>query len=210
MEDYKQRRQREAAQTEQAILQAAMRLCRQKAFDKVSVREICSLAGITTGAFYHHFPSKEALLAKGFSSLDGYVKQALAGHENQPPEQRLVIILTSYADFMEGLGWELAARYYQQRLGSCAASTLEPQRFTLRAICQCLDEAGRAGLLHGAPPPEWIADFVFRHFRGVVIDWVLNRGSYRLADKLRQDYRFFEGAFRSGGPAQQPEGAAHP
>ena len=85
MEDYKQRRQREAAQTEQAILQAAMRLCRQKAFDKVSVREICSLAGITTGAFYHHFPSKEALLAKGFSSLDGYVKQALAGHENQPP-----------------------------------------------------------------------------------------------------------------------------
>ena len=184
MEDYKQRRQREAAQTEQAILQAAMRLCRQKAFDKVSVREICSLAGITTGA--------------------------LAGHENQPPEQRLVIILTSYADFMEGLGWELAARYYQQRLGSCAASTLDPQRFTLRAICQCLDEAGRAGLLHGAPPPEWIADFVFRHFRGVVIDWVLNRGSYRLADKLRQDYRFFEGAFRSGGPAQQPEGAAHP
>ena len=208
MEDYKQRRQREAAQ--QAILQAAMRLCRQKAFDKVSVREICSLAGITTGAFYHHFPSKEALLAKGVSSLDGYVKQALAGHENQPPEQRLVIILTSYADFMEGLGWELAARYYQQRLGSCAASTLDPQRFTLRAICQCLDEAGRAGLLHGAPPPEWIADFVFRHFRGVVIDWVLNRGSYRLADKLRQDYRFFEGAFRSGGPAQQREGAAHP
>ena len=46
MEDYKQRRQREAAQTEQAILKAAMQLCRRKAFDKVSVREICSLAGI--------------------------------------------------------------------------------------------------------------------------------------------------------------------
>ncbi len=72
MEDYKQRRQREAAQTEQAILQAAMRLCRQKAFDKVSVREICSLAGITTGAFYHHFPSKEALLAKGILSKCEY------------------------------------------------------------------------------------------------------------------------------------------
>ena len=75
---------------------------------------------------------------------------------------------------------------------------MDPQRFTLSAICQCLDEAGRTGLLHGAPPPEWIADFVFRHFRGVVIDWVLNRGSYRLADKLRQDYSFFEGTFRGG------------
>ena len=94
------------------------------------------------------------------------------------------------------------------------AGDLEGARYAVSMIVgrdtQCLDEAGRAGLLHGAPPPEWIADFVFRHFRGVVIDWVLNRGSYRLADKLRQDYRFFEGAFRSGGPAQQPEGAAHP
>ena len=135
------------------------------------------------------------------------MKQALAGHEGLPPEQRLAIILTSYAGFMEGLGWELAARYYQQRLGSCAASTLDPQRFTLSAICQCLDEAGQAGLLHGAPPPEWIADFVFRHFRGVVIDWILNRGSYRLADKLRQDYSFFEGTFRGSAPQKGGDAA---
>ena len=66
MEDYKQRRQREAAQTEQAILQAAMRLCRQKAFDKVSVREICSLAGITTGAFTIIFRRQRRCWPRGF------------------------------------------------------------------------------------------------------------------------------------------------
>lgn len=53
--DYRQRRKEQAQQTEQAILQAAMELARENSFDKVSVRDICQRAGITTGAFYHHF-----------------------------------------------------------------------------------------------------------------------------------------------------------
>ena len=67
--DYRQRRKEQAQQTEQAILQAAMELARENSFDKVSVRDICQRAGITTGAFYHHFRSKEDLLSRGFSPL---------------------------------------------------------------------------------------------------------------------------------------------
>ena len=199
MEDYQQRRQRMAAHTQQAILNAAMELCRDKSFDKVSVRDICHRAGITTGAFYHHFPSKEAMLARGFSSLDEYIKQELQKQGPQQPAQRLALILTSYANFMESLGWELTARYYQQRLGNCDNSTLDPQRFTLHAIHACLQQAAQEGIIRSQPSTQWIADFVFRHFRGVVIDWVLNQGSYSLIEKLRQDYRFFESAFQNGG-----------
>ena len=57
--DYHERRRLQAQQTQQAILEAAMVLSRENSFDKVSVRDICQKAGITTGAFYHHFRSKE-------------------------------------------------------------------------------------------------------------------------------------------------------
>ena len=67
---YAQRRQAQARQTERNILQAALTLMRERGFDKVSIRDICKQAGITTGAFYHHFPSKESLLNKGFAPLD--------------------------------------------------------------------------------------------------------------------------------------------
>lgn len=69
--DYRQRRKEQAQQTEQAILQAAMELARENSFDKVSVRDICQRAGITTGAFYHHFRSKEDLLSRGFPPWTG-------------------------------------------------------------------------------------------------------------------------------------------
>ena len=105
---YAQRRQAQARQTERNILQAALTLMRERGFDKVSIRDICKQADITTGAFYHHFPSKESLLNKGFAPLDDYMEAALRGHEADEPAERLGHILSAYARFMEEEGGELS------------------------------------------------------------------------------------------------------
>ncbi len=200
--DYQQRRKEQAQQTEQAILQAALELARANSFDKISVRDICQRAGITTGAFYHHFRSKEDLLSRGFAPLDRYMEQALAGHESDSPPVRLRLILSTYAAFIEQQGWELAARYYQRRLDAPDdASSMDPTRYTLRAMLDCLRQAEAEGLLLPGYAPEWTADFCFRHFRGVVIDWILHRGSYPLWPKLEQDYTLFQQIFQT--PPQQ-------
>ena len=197
MNEYTERRRLQAHETEQAILRAAMELSREQTFDKVSVRDICKKAGITTGAFYHHFRSKDELLSRGFASLDACMENALRGHENDPPEQRLRLILWNYASFMEDLGWELVARYYQQRRGAPSFQSMDSRRFTLRALLKCLTDAECEHKLLPIQTPEWIAQFLFRHFRGVVVDWTINRGSYSLLEKLEQDYRFFEGIFQA-------------
>nr|WP_245185013.1 TetR/AcrR family transcriptional regulator [Flavonifractor sp. AGMB03687] len=181
-------------------MQAAMDLSRKQSFDKVSIREICQQAGITTGAFYHHFRSKEDLLSRGFAPLDTYLEQALAGHEDEPPAQRLWRLMTNYAQFLENLGWELVARYYQRRLDSPDdTSSMDSSRFTLRAMANCLGQAEAEGGLLPGWSAEWTADFLLRHFRGVVIDWTLHRGSYQLLSRLEQDYTLFSQVFRTGG-----------
>lgn len=194
--EYQQRRKEQARQTEQAILQAAMDLSRQKAFDKVSVRDICQKAGITTGAFYHHFKSKDEMLLRGFAPLDRYMEEALAGHESDPPLERLWLLLTTYANFMESLGWELVTRYYQQRLGTPPSHSIDPHRFTYRSMVECLRQCEDQGWLPAGYSPEWMADFLFRHFRGVVIDWIVHQGSYPLLSKLEQDYILFSHIFQ--------------
>ena len=93
MEGYKERRRRQGQHTEECILQAALTLMRERGFDQVSVRDICAHAGITTGAFYHHFRSKDELLERGFAPLDQYMERQISGHENDPFPQRLSRIL---------------------------------------------------------------------------------------------------------------------
>lgn len=49
------------------IIDVAVRLINEKGFDNVSVSEITKAAGVSKGAFYIHFESKEDLIAKQIS-----------------------------------------------------------------------------------------------------------------------------------------------
>ena len=81
------------------ILAAAGRLFRQRGFDGVSVAEIMKEAGLTHGAFYGYFPSKEALIAEAAA-------QALAPAAKYMPAEQ-------FADTY------LSPRHRDDRAGGC-------------------------------------------------------------------------------------------
>jgi TetR/AcrR family transcriptional repressor of nem operon len=57
-----------AAENRAALVQAAGHLFRERGIDGVGVAEISKKAGLTHGALYAQFPSKEALAAEAFTS----------------------------------------------------------------------------------------------------------------------------------------------
>lgn len=194
-QEYLQRRKLQAQETQRKILSSALFLMRERGFDKVSIRDICKAAGITTGAFYHHFPSKEALLEQGFAPLDDYMRRAMEGHDGEAPADRLWRILASYAQFMED-SRELIGRYYQRRLAEPHFHSMDPDRYTLRVMLDCFRQAEREGILRIDRNPEWVADFCYRHFRGLVIDWILRDYGYPLLPKMEEDYQLFAAMFQ--------------
>ena len=70
------------------ILAAAARLFRLRGFEDVTVAEVMKDAGLTHGAFYGHFPSKEALIAEA-------IGQALAP---APEDAKTRMPAAAYAD----------------------------------------------------------------------------------------------------------------
>ena len=148
--EYAQRRKLQSEATARRILHTALELMRSQGFDQVSVRDICKAAGITTGAFYHHFPSKDALLEYGFAPLDDSVAAAMAGHEAEPPERRLWRLLSAYAEFMED-SRELIGRYYQRRIAVPGTKSMDSRRYIHQAMLDCFRQAGRGDRLGPAP-----------------------------------------------------------
>ena len=53
--------QQRSEETRTRIMDAAVRLFSTRGFAAASVDDICAEAGISKGAFYHHFESKQAL-----------------------------------------------------------------------------------------------------------------------------------------------------
>jgi AcrR family transcriptional regulator len=58
-------RERRHRQTSADIRDAAVRLARERGFDKVTVEEICTQAGISSRTFFNYFPNKESAIAYG-------------------------------------------------------------------------------------------------------------------------------------------------
>jgi AcrR family transcriptional regulator len=62
-------RERRHRQTSADIRDAAVRLARERGFDKVTVEEICTQAGISARTFFNYFPNKESAIAYGPSDI---------------------------------------------------------------------------------------------------------------------------------------------
>ena len=61
LDDQEKKVQQRSEETRGRMLEAALRLFSQSGYDATSVAEICQAAGVSKGAFYHHFPTKHAV-----------------------------------------------------------------------------------------------------------------------------------------------------
>ena len=80
--------QERSLETRAGILDAAVTLFADKGYDATGVAEICAAAGVSKGAFYHHFPSKHAvflaILEDWLAALDIQMEQKLTEAEDIP------------------------------------------------------------------------------------------------------------------------------
>jgi AcrR family transcriptional regulator len=84
--------QQRSEETRTQLMNSAIKLFSSHGFNAASVDDICKDAGVSKGAFYHHFESKQALF---LALLDGWLKtidNAIeASHEKSAPETFLQI-----------------------------------------------------------------------------------------------------------------------
>jgi AcrR family transcriptional regulator len=63
--------QQRSEETRAKIIESAIKLFSARGFNSASVDDICEEAGVSKGAFYHHFESKQALF---LALLDGWLQ----------------------------------------------------------------------------------------------------------------------------------------
>lgn len=80
------------------LLDAALKVIREKGYAATSVDDLCHAAGVTKGAFFHHFASKEDLAvaaASYWSEVTGAFFRGAPYHAHKDPLDRVL----GYIDF---------------------------------------------------------------------------------------------------------------
>lgn len=84
------------------LLNAALALIREKGFSGMTVDDLCGRAGVTKGAFFHYFKSKDALgvaAAEHWSAVTGALFERAPYHDPEDPLDRVL----AYIEFRRAL-----------------------------------------------------------------------------------------------------------
>jgi len=150
------------------LIEAATRLFADKGFDRVAVQEVVDLAGVTKGAMYHYFGSKDDLLHEIYGSLlrmqTERLERVAAGPA--PVAERLHaaaldVVVTSVENF------DQAKVYFRSadRLAEDRRRAMRAERRRYHERFRSLVEEGQAAGVFRVDVP---ADLVVHNFFGAV------------------------------------------
>ncbi len=132
-----------SSDTLEKIQQAALEEFSEKGFLGASLRQIVKNAGVTTGAFYGYFSSKEALFASivepHAAALMGRFMEAQTGFADLPEKEQPAHMGEASGDYVLDGGLHLPAS------GAGKAAALRGGRNQLRAFCP-QHGGGRGGI----------------------------------------------------------------
>jgi TetR/AcrR family transcriptional repressor of nem operon len=136
------------------LLDAAMQVIREQGYSATTVDDICGAAGLTKGAFFHHFKSKEDLGVAATAHFAEMAEQLFGGapyHELADPLDRLL----GYIDFRAAILTGPIAGF------TCLLGTMVQETFethpAIREVC------GRYISAHAAMLARDIAQAKARH-----------------------------------------------
>jgi AcrR family transcriptional regulator len=171
------KRQEKALETKNRIYAAAIELMDREGFENITIADISEKAGVSVGAFYHHFESKNDILAEIFHQADEYFStQVISGLKRDSIPEQIVEYFDHYARFNVASGVEMTQQLFNPKI----KFFIEEGRPMLTILQDLIRRGQERKEIRADEGPEEIARFLFVMARGVVFEWSLYDGSYDL------------------------------
>ncbi len=150
------KQQERSQETRSHILAAAEQSFAERGYDITSVDSICRAAGVSKGAFYHHFPSKgavfAALLDEWLNNLDTQLAAMRASAASIPLQVAAMASSVDGIYRVAGAQWNILLEFWAKAKvdPAVARSSIEMLRRYQGYFRELLERGQREGSLHVA------------------------------------------------------------
>jgi AcrR family transcriptional regulator len=168
------RRDKQKAETFLDIMRSAEELFLEQGFEKTSMRQIAEHSGLTKGALYHHFDSKEALLDRLCAEHHRVLVDA-AGSVAEDRSLSCFVRIRGVIELARDMGMShlsFVSEYLKVRNDEGSVMLKErlkkyDKKYYTALIGPLLKEAKEKGECDFSAPPELLAVFLYQLDQGV-------------------------------------------
>lgn len=185
------KRKAQGAETKKKLYEIAERLFREHNYSDVNVEDITHEAGITKGAFYVHFESKDALIATLITNyaarVDMDYKTFLETLPGDMPATEVLLALTDKISetLLHKIGYDNMKKVYQMLLAGTVDT--EAVKGYSRELYTLFYSVLQKGIQCGEFTSTLSLDALSRHFvmaiRGVSYEWCVRYPDFDLREQ---------------------------
>lgn len=174
-------RQAQAIRTKNRILNAAITLMDEKGFNDTSIEEISKKAGVSVGAFYHYYKSKNDIFFETYKIFDDYLANEVAPLLIQDETfDRIVTIFKYYARYNKNRGLDAVRQLYNTQ----NKYFIDKGRYIYILLEKVINAGQEKKEITRNMGAEGIADYLLIMARGVIYDWCLHEADYNLEEMM--------------------------
>ena len=176
-------RKEQAEETRQRIYTSAIELMEQKGFGNFTIADISKKAGVSVGAFYQYFDSKNDILAEIFYRADDYFSTYVVNSfsKRSAPEQ-IIEYFDHYAKFNIDCGVETT----QQIFNPMIKFFIEDRRPMLEILEDLIRKGQERNEIREDTDAKELVEYLISMARGIVFEWSLYDGNYDLEARMHK------------------------
>lgn len=175
-------RQVQAINTRNNIYNIAFELMKRKGFNNITIEDISEKAGVSVGAFYHYFNSKNDILFEVYRKADEYFKENVANKiVSEDSLDQIVEFFLHYARYNKLTGIDFTKILYNTE----NKLFIQQGRFMQVLLRDIIGNGQGKNEITLDMTSDAITDYLFIAVRGVIFDWCLHDGDYDIEDNVQ-------------------------
>jgi AcrR family transcriptional regulator len=184
----------QARDTKIKILNKSLELFRLRGVGNVTLREICKECGITTGALYHHFESKEQIIQDiCYDGFNAFLQKHLRYQDSEFDAFELIIsFVFLITDFSKFMGRDLPRESFKLFIDNPASKYYSLQGASYKTMYDIIERGQKCCQLRNDKPVEILQDYISSVGLGIWSLWSL---SSLQIDDIRDFFRVLKPEF---------------
>lgn len=191
------KRKLQATKTKRKIFEAARQLAAEHGIENVSVDSIVEAAGVSKGAFYVHYESKDALIVAlvnnytNIADMD-YKSFLISLSDRKSSLDKLLLLAERISDFIElNIGFENMRVLYKAHITKTidTTSAMNYGRELYKIFADILEKGVLGGELREDIPVDSLSKHLVLAIRGVVFEWCIRYPDFDLKEQILNHFK---------------------